>query len=426
MYPFRSRTSSQQQLNARVPFQPEPLSTSKSLSFIPNEYKRYPKPNLNDPFASMRTLRDRAADPKQTSPFPSVVRTSLSNEGTTGFHWDLSEYTARRNSLKRFQSTPLIKTVSVPTQRPSSFRVPVPSSHMYRPLKTSRSKPAAGQRNSRNMSSPSLAIPRPWMQNTNTGIHSAVESCPSLILCQIPSRETSSDEGEVNRIHAYIANTQSLKSPSRTQVYSMRWKDRGTHIGQRLVTRISGNRVPSRTMLSISSPMPANADLSPMINANPSYPSVYLASFIESEATSELYEHWPDVFTPLTMEPFSEFIDTDLLSYWSLSSPPPPISLPQEEDPAQSLDISTPRSFIESIPAEIPVCPPEYADAHRPFSVGTPPTRTQLAEAASIPLLSETGEVVNFGNLWLEQKTVVIFIRHFLYVFFSLHFSHCS
>jgi hypothetical protein len=45
------------------------------------------------------------------------------------------------------------------------------------------------------------------------------------------------------------------------------------------------------------------------------------------------------------------------------------------------------------------------------------PTQKQLSEAASLLIISESGVRVSFGDLFLARKTVVIFIRHFWYVF---------
>jgi len=41
------------------------------------------------------------------------------------------------------------------------------------------------------------------------------------------------------------------------------------------------------------------------------------------------------------------------------------------------------------------------------------PTRTQLSQAASLPVYAEDGRKQSFGSLFEKQKTVVIFIRHF-------------
>jgi hypothetical protein len=41
------------------------------------------------------------------------------------------------------------------------------------------------------------------------------------------------------------------------------------------------------------------------------------------------------------------------------------------------------------------------------------PTIGQLAEAASLFVIAESGVRVSFGDLFLERRTVVIFIRHF-------------
>lgn len=41
------------------------------------------------------------------------------------------------------------------------------------------------------------------------------------------------------------------------------------------------------------------------------------------------------------------------------------------------------------------------------------PTHEQLSEAASMSVVSENGTPINFGSLWADQKTIVIFTRRF-------------
>lgn len=47
------------------------------------------------------------------------------------------------------------------------------------------------------------------------------------------------------------------------------------------------------------------------------------------------------------------------------------------------------------------------------FHQTTMVTQDQLVNAASLFVISETGEDINFGSLWKYQRTIVIFIRHF-------------
>ncbi|KAK7062899.1 hypothetical protein VNI00_000396 [Paramarasmius palmivorus] len=49
-----------------------------------------------------------------------------------------------------------------------------------------------------------------------------------------------------------------------------------------------------------------------------------------------------------------------------------------------------------------------------PFDEHALPTWDQLQHASSLSVISESGVRVPFGTLWQDQKTVVIFIRHFL------------
>jgi hypothetical protein len=47
------------------------------------------------------------------------------------------------------------------------------------------------------------------------------------------------------------------------------------------------------------------------------------------------------------------------------------------------------------------------------FDENKRPTKKQLSDAASLIVIAENGLRVAFGDLWREQKTVVLFIRHF-------------
>jgi hypothetical protein len=48
-----------------------------------------------------------------------------------------------------------------------------------------------------------------------------------------------------------------------------------------------------------------------------------------------------------------------------------------------------------------------------PFEPSTPLTSEQLSRAASIDVIAESGVRVPFGRLFMGQKTIVCFIRHF-------------
>ncbi|KIP01506.1 hypothetical protein PHLGIDRAFT_80489, partial [Phlebiopsis gigantea 11061_1 CR5-6] len=56
-----------------------------------------------------------------------------------------------------------------------------------------------------------------------------------------------------------------------------------------------------------------------------------------------------------------------------------------------------------------------HAHAHPPesFDAGRMPSREQLARAAALDVVSETGVRVPFGELFARRKVVVVFIRHF-------------
>ena len=57
--------------------------------------------------------------------------------------------------------------------------------------------------------------------------------------------------------------------------------------------------------------------------------------------------------------------------------------------------------------------PPAPILPKAPFDEYKPPTLQQLTEAAFIDVIGETGLRVPFGELWLDKKTIVCFIRHF-------------
>ncbi|KAJ7188042.1 AhpC/TSA antioxidant enzyme-domain-containing protein, partial [Mycena filopes] len=53
--------------------------------------------------------------------------------------------------------------------------------------------------------------------------------------------------------------------------------------------------------------------------------------------------------------------------------------------------------------------PPEFDG----FDETRLPTQLQLEEAAALPVISESGVRIPFGDIWQDQKTIVCFIRHF-------------
>ena len=48
-----------------------------------------------------------------------------------------------------------------------------------------------------------------------------------------------------------------------------------------------------------------------------------------------------------------------------------------------------------------------------PFDVSTPPTLEQLSRAAALDVIAESGVRVPFGRLFMGQRTIICFIRHF-------------
>ncbi|KAJ8509053.1 hypothetical protein ONZ45_g8722 [Pleurotus djamor] len=66
-------------------------------------------------------------------------------------------------------------------------------------------------------------------------------------------------------------------------------------------------------------------------------------------------------------------------------------------------------------PRTIPTSRPGTSKSWRaPPSTTSLPTRRQLEHAAALPIIGQRGERMPFGELWRKQKTIVIFIRHFL------------
>lgn len=48
------------------------------------------------------------------------------------------------------------------------------------------------------------------------------------------------------------------------------------------------------------------------------------------------------------------------------------------------------------------------------FDATTPPTPQELASAAAVTIKDENGKDVKLGDLYKDQTTIVIFIRHFV------------
>lgn len=69
-------------------------------------------------------------------------------------------------------------------------------------------------------------------------------------------------------------------------------------------------------------------------------------------------------------------------------------------------------SFYKVDPPKRSATAPPMAGPDANFSQHATPTREQLMDASSLTVVAENGLRVPFGELWREQKTVVIFVRH--------------
>ncbi|KAF7968967.1 hypothetical protein HWV62_28763 [Athelia sp. TMB] len=90
--------------------------------------------------------------------------------------------------------------------------------------------------------------------------------------------------------------------------------------------------------------------------------------------------------------------------------------------PHSSAGPSQPRPFLAHPPAPAPkprapkrpsTAPGALIETPHTIEEHRPPSRAALADAAALPVLDARGARVRFGDLWLGQKTVVVFIRHF-------------
>jgi hypothetical protein len=94
----------------------------------------------------------------------------------------------------------------------------------------------------------------------------------------------------------------------------------------------------------------------------------------------------------------------------------PSSSLSQvKQDTAPSETLPTPAAYDEKQPSptDLPSVKSEFFFRSELREEQTP-TLDELELAASLDVVSETGEKVPFGSLWRDRKTIVLFIRHFL------------
>jgi hypothetical protein len=106
--------------------------------------------------------------------------------------------------------------------------------------------------------------------------------------------------------------------------------------------------------------------------------------------------------------PFAPHLAMDLPSWERI-----PSARPQSSSGPASPRLR-PRSHSYSLQQISPTCPTTApATFVAPVGEGRMPTHKQLSEAASLPVVAESGVRVYFGDLFLRRKIVVIFIRHF-------------
>ncbi|PFH53135.1 hypothetical protein AMATHDRAFT_138118, partial [Amanita thiersii Skay4041] len=109
---------------------------------------------------------------------------------------------------------------------------------------------------------------------------------------------------------------------------------------------------------------------------------------------------------PTLSDQYSQTIDDN-----EFISPRPAPRPPQSTAPSQILPFTRPRrasrNHSKSKAKPLPTIP---AVAQSEWAL---PMRDQLARAARLPVIAESGVRVTFGSLFESQRTIVIFIRHF-------------
>lgn len=113
---------------------------------------------------------------------------------------------------------------------------------------------------------------------------------------------------------------------------------------------------------------------------------------------------------------------------------PPPVSQPRRQrtaPPTPAMGLTSPALTSQSHPNESFVhgrsCSPTQSSSNKfqtyppsDFDEDAVPTRDQIVKAASLVVIAQNGIRKLFGDLFKDRKAIVIFLRHFWYVFIYL------
>lgn len=428
---------------------------------------RYPTPDPDDPFAPLSVLRNRTASTL------SSVGAPLSFRGESTSHLPTLPYTGGKYPPDIYQAylnldTPCRNSglVTASFNRSTSDISPSTSGCGQEdsawlpqgctpvvPIQRRRSRSAVSRNEARLTLIPPQNSPYAHPKLRSLPLASALSSTPALIAEPLSISPTSSAGQSSESVRSFISRVQSdpacptPSSPLRLASFSAdehviaptgKAKKFSRLFPKKIGSRLSSthqstdNLALSQTNASYTSFPRLSTERSPkskhVSEENTFHARRKSTTLFPAEMVTRL--HTMDVSSPIrdsaTGYVYEPLTDAELGFSGSLGSPispshsshvsyPPPAA----KAPAHLRSFTTVdgRGFAPT------VCSPTKCDAARPstaqssaptsFSEHALPTPRQLIDAASCLVIAENGLRVPFGDVFRDQKTIVIFIRHF-------------
>lgn len=382
---------------------------------------RYPQPDPDDPFAPLSVLRSRTASTL------SVVGPPVTFRGASTAHLPSLPYSGGRYPPDIYQThSPSLATNAFQPRNkfPRVSLTPLDSFDSVSRTPQRRRSQSAVLKGTR-----AIVVPYRTSPYGHASLELARCSTPVLTASGSESLHSSASLSDSRRpksrglisvpssqLHLPSFSEESLARPS---------SKKGRALSRFLPRLNSSNKSTDQLGMSQSTlPFPplASARL-PQIKASPSRHTFYAhpksmalfsAAVADNLRTIEVLTPPGDVVNNVCLcEPLSDselgYIKSPLPSHQHLL---PSLSMPVDPRPTKALHSHSKTmdtcqgagggKVVTSVPSP-----------HSPFNEYALPTPKQLLDASSCVLIAESGIRVPFGDLFRDQKTIVIFIRHF-------------
>lgn len=387
---------------------------------------RYPSPDPTDPFAPLWVLRNRSSNPS-LSLAPSNDNSLYRKSSSYDLYPSILPFTVAHNDYavplevlsndekshyrRRSHSTPLTQLVP-PLTFPSIQSSPLIFSHSERMLLVQSLADSTSDYGSASLTGTDLENMSAPVKSSST----SPESTPGKLARFLRPKRTQSSSPSIEK-HGSLVPKRVGKISISSPVSVEHLAGAGRHLTDQA----------ARSVNDLHSPQPHFTPLRRTATSDaPSPPRELDGCHSQPEALSLHYR---------ARSPLSKTHTVDLLP----PSPPPSTTshssssythIPVPPSSTAHSTITSNDSFARPRTAPHPATSSSnspYLRGHYPKSSAAPsselfhpsqtewakPTISQLAYAASLPVIAESGLRVTFGSLFANQRTIVVFIRHF-------------